>query len=202
MNMCDKIPDPKGANRFIIKDSGERQEFESGMVRDSQEGRSRPDLISPFFEDRLGIHLARGAKKYNERNWEKGAKFSRFWASLNRHVMLQGQGDRSEDHLAAIVFNAMGIMHFEELGRTDLDDMPKYEKCEAQSVVDRDTSKAVRENAKRLSIAARNKLLKIQRDELNRIILKEIQKALRRADPERDIEKRHKEIWKGAKAAT
>jgi len=123
------------SNDFVVKDSGERQEFESGMVRDTQEDKPRPDLISPFFEDRLGMHLARGAKKYAERNWEKGAKFSRFVASLKRHYTAYLRGDKDEDHLSAMAFNIMCIVHFEELGRSDLDDLPRYEKRVGEDVV-------------------------------------------------------------------
>jgi hypothetical protein len=35
-------------------------------------------------------------------------------------------GDRDEDHLAAVLFNVMALTHFDELGRTDLDDLPFY----------------------------------------------------------------------------
>ena len=69
--------------------------------------------------------------KYSERNWEKGIPNSRCFASLRRHVMRYQQGDRSEDHLAAIIFNAMAIIHNEEMIRrgilpAELDDMSEY----------------------------------------------------------------------------
>ena len=35
-------------------------------------------------------------------------------------------GDETEDHLAAVLFNAAAIMHFQDTGRTDLDDRPKW----------------------------------------------------------------------------
>ncbi len=34
-------------------------------------------------------------------------------------------GDDEEDHLAAVVFNALAIMHFQEIGRPELDDMAR-----------------------------------------------------------------------------
>jgi len=67
-----------------------------------------------------------GALKYSERNWEKGMKFSRYTASMFRHVLKWMMGDESEDHLAAIMWNAAAIIHHQELGETQFDDMPHY----------------------------------------------------------------------------
>lgn len=116
-----------------MHDSGKRQAFWTGAVRDTAEGKARPDLCSPFAEERRGTWMALGARKYSERNWEKGMPLSRFLASLCRHVMKLKQGDRSEDHAAAICFNAEAIMHGEEMIRRGLwpkefDDLPTYEK--------------------------------------------------------------------------
>jgi hypothetical protein len=114
-----------------MHDSGKRQQFTTGAVRDTADGKPRPDLCSPFALERRGAWMALGAKKYSERNWERGMPLSRFGASLARHLMKYQQGDRSEDHLAAICFNADAIMHGEEMIRrgvwpADLDDRPKY----------------------------------------------------------------------------
>ncbi|NLS96660.1 MAG: hypothetical protein GXX96_31375 [Planctomycetaceae bacterium] len=111
--------------------SGSEESFASGAVRDLSSDKMRPDLFSPFAEERIGKWLMLGAKRYRERNWEKGMPFSRCWASLCRHKTKWQQGLRDEDHLAAIVFNAMAILHYEEMIRrgvlpAELDDMPKY----------------------------------------------------------------------------
>jgi len=113
-----------------MKDSGDRQTFETGAVRDCGD-KPRPDLISPFMKERVGIWLAKGAKKYSERNWEKGIPFSRCIASLERHLMSYQQGKTDEDHLSAIVFNAMALIHYEEMIARDqlpssLKDIPNY----------------------------------------------------------------------------
>lgn len=97
-----------------IKDSGERQEFASGAVRDTAENKPRPDLISPFFMERLGRHLGQGAKKYSEWNWAKGIPNSRCYASLMRHLTQFAKGDTDEDHLAAAACNIMFMIHNEE----------------------------------------------------------------------------------------
>jgi len=72
-----------------------------------------------------------GAKKYAERNWENGMPFSRCVASLKRHLMKYQQGLKDEDHLAAIMFNAMALIHYEEMIErgmlpAELNDMPHY----------------------------------------------------------------------------
>jgi len=99
-----------------ILDSGRRRQFGSGAVRDRSGKKSRPDLISPFAEERLGDWLRLGAEKYTTRNWEKGMPASECLASLCRHLLKVKQGvTDGEDHLAAIVFNAMAIMHYEAM---------------------------------------------------------------------------------------
>jgi hypothetical protein len=118
--------------KFAMKDGGKKQSFGDGMaIRDTADDKPRPDLISPFAEERLGNWLALGAKKYFERNWEKGMPFSRCTASLRRHVMRFQQGAKDEDHLAAVLFNAMALVHYEEMIErgmlpSELNDMPVY----------------------------------------------------------------------------
>ncbi len=114
-----------------IHDSGQREHFPSGMVRDASEGKPRLSLLSPFFIERIGQWSTLGAKKYSPRNWEKGSPFSRVLDSLERHVMKWKQGQRDEDHLAAIAWNAMAIIHYEAMIErgvlpAELDDMPRY----------------------------------------------------------------------------
>lgn len=116
-----------------MHDSGHRQDFATGAVRDTADDKPRPDLISPFAEERLGEWLRKGAVKYAERNWEKGMPMSRCLASMCRHVMKFKQGRRDEDHLAAIMFNAMALIHYEELVNQgvlpkELADLPTYTK--------------------------------------------------------------------------
>lgn len=106
-----------------MKDSGHRQQFATGAVRDSAEDKPRPDLISPWADQREGAWMAKGAKKYSERNWEKGIPISRCLASLRRHLMQYMQGDTSEDHMAAVRTNASFILHFEEMVK--LGQLPK-----------------------------------------------------------------------------
>lgn len=101
---------------FETKDSGVREEYPSGMRRDTQEGKPRFDLVlAPVpYEDQLltrWAHLmARGAEKYGERNWQEADSYEehdRFVASGLRHMMQWANGERDEDHAAAVMFNLM-----------------------------------------------------------------------------------------------
>ena len=58
-----------------LKDSGERTEFPSGAVRDMHEGKGRFDLLPMCVLMRLARHYEAGAKKYSDRNWEKGPEY-------------------------------------------------------------------------------------------------------------------------------
>ena len=71
----------------MIKDSGERKAFESGAVRDIQAGKGRMDLLPACALIRLSKHYEEGAKKYEERNWEKGIPIHSYIDSALRHLM-------------------------------------------------------------------------------------------------------------------
>jgi len=100
--------------------------YEGGANRESQEGKGRLDLISPFALLRLARWYELGAKKYGPRNWEKGMPFSHCVNSCMRHLLKYLMGMRDEDHLAAVAWNAFALMHYEELGMTQWDDLPHY----------------------------------------------------------------------------
>lgn len=97
----------------ILEDSGERQQFDTGAVRDPARGKGRYDLISPYGLKRLALHYEAGAAKYADRNWEKGIPASRCFSSAVRHLFRWIAGERKEDHLAAAAWNIFAIMHFE-----------------------------------------------------------------------------------------
>lgn len=91
----------------------DNQTFKSGAVRDTNENKPRPDLIPGCCEQRIGHHFRIGAEKYGENNYQKGIPSSRSLASLCRHLSKLKNGETDEDHLAAIVVNAMFIMYNE-----------------------------------------------------------------------------------------
>jgi len=102
---------------YQTRDSGVRQEYSSGMKRDTQDGKPRFDLLLsaslPYgdqFLTRLAELLTRGAEKYGDRNWELAdslEELDRFVASAFRHFIQWATAERDEDHGIAIVFNIM-----------------------------------------------------------------------------------------------
>ncbi|NPV89290.1 MAG: hypothetical protein HPY50_00760 [Firmicutes bacterium] len=98
----------------MIKDSGDRHQFESGAVRDMQEGKGRCDLLPPMAILRLARHFEAGAKKYGDRNWEKGIPINSFIDSAIRHIMKYMDHQEDEDHLCAAAWNLMCAMETEE----------------------------------------------------------------------------------------
>lgn len=109
-------------NEYVTLDGGAKQVFDSGAQRDEQAGKPRFDLIPPTPLRRLADLYARGAEKYDDHNWAKGMPTSRILASLMRHIEAYRSGDRTEDHLAAVAWNAFAIMHLEETGFDDFYD--------------------------------------------------------------------------------
>lgn len=101
--------------------------FAGGAQRGDDTGRTRPDLIPGDALLRIGLRYAAGAEHYGERNFERGIPSSRGLASLERHLQQFKAGDKEEDHLSAIVFNAILLMINEdriELG--SFKDLPWY----------------------------------------------------------------------------
>src|SRR3954468_2503302 len=99
----------KVSDKFTIKDSGTREDFPSGMRRDTAEGKARYDLIPSYMLTRWAHHMAKGAVKYGENNWQKAnspEELARFKQSAFRHFMKWMDGvEDSEDHASAILYN-------------------------------------------------------------------------------------------------
>jgi hypothetical protein len=96
-------------NGFIVKDSGQRIDFPSGMRRDTQEGKADFLLVrdGPMLE-RWAEHMTKGAEKYGRRNWQLACsleEWERFRSSAARHFEQWLRGDRDEDHASAVFFN-------------------------------------------------------------------------------------------------
>lgn len=105
-----------------MRHSDTKKTFKTGAQRDSEEGKGCPSLISPVFIHRLGVLLQKGAKHYGADNWMKGMKYRRTANSIIRHMFQWLACDEEEDHLAAIAFGVMCLMHYEEDDSTGLDD--------------------------------------------------------------------------------
>jgi hypothetical protein len=135
-----------------ILDSGNRREFETGAVRDMQEGKGRCDLLpldvvawllgveeadsvlmcihnfvignaTSYLYDAVELgrniigvdintmildlakHFESGAKKYGERNWQKGIPVRCYIDSAVRHYLKFLRGDQDEPHDRAFMWN-------------------------------------------------------------------------------------------------
>jgi hypothetical protein len=90
-----------------LPDSGERSEFQTGAVRDASQGKGIPSAIPPRALIRLAKRFEDGAAKYKRDNWKQGIPVSRYIDSLYRHLWAFMEGDNTEDHLGAIIWNAV-----------------------------------------------------------------------------------------------
>jgi len=120
---CQSGESEENSTGFITKDSGKREEFTSGAVRDTQDNKPRYDLIPPKGLRRVADLYARGAVKYEDHNWRKGMPSTRFMASMMRHAEAYRAGDRDEDHIAAVIFNALALIEFEGTKWDDLSEL-------------------------------------------------------------------------------
>lgn len=104
-------------DKFVVKDSGVREEYASGMRRDTQEGKPDYTLIHIPFLTRLAVHLGKGAIKYGENNWQLANSLSelrRFQKSAFRHLIQWLMDERDEDHMAAVCFNLMAAEYVKD----------------------------------------------------------------------------------------
>ncbi len=119
-----------------MESTGKTRTFKTGAVRDGAAKKPMLQLISPHLLFRLGEWLRFACKDrlpepYPPRNWEQGMPYSETLGSMERHIQAWKLGDTKEDHLAAIAFGVMALIHYEEeikAGRLDpsIDDMPHY----------------------------------------------------------------------------
>lgn len=117
---------------YTTKDSGKRAEHSDGVVRDTNDGKPRFDLMFPRgvpYDQQLMTRVAelyaRGGVKYGDRNWEKSETeetLAHHEAAFMRHAtkFLCGVED-GEDHAAAIVWNVNAV----DLTRRKLAEKPK-----------------------------------------------------------------------------
>lgn len=66
------------------------------------------DVCTLFLE--VAKHYEDGAKKYEDRNWEKGIPLHCFIDSAVRHYLKYKRGDMDEPHNRAFVWNILGAM--------------------------------------------------------------------------------------------
>ena len=84
----------------------------SGLRYD--DGKPRFDLVPPEAMIALAAHYERGARKYADRNWEKGMAWGKCFASMQRHAWAWSNGediDAETDthHMIAVAWNALAL---------------------------------------------------------------------------------------------
>jgi len=119
----------KGWNE--VKDSGVREEFKTGSLRDSRHGKGRFDLLPFYAIQRLARVYENGAVKYGPNNWRLGQPCSRYLDSALRHLFKAGSGWKDEDHLAQAMWNIAAIIETQkmiEVGTApkELNDLTEY----------------------------------------------------------------------------
>lgn len=88
---------------------------------------ARFSLIPAEFTWALAEHYGRGARKYADRNWERGYKWSLSLDALERHLSLFKQGEMMDaetgsHHLIAVAWHACALFIFwlRKLGTNDI----------------------------------------------------------------------------------
>lgn len=106
-----------------ILDSGERTEFNTGAVRDMHEGKGRMDLLPWEALIEVSKHCEEGAKKYGERNCEKGIPIHSLIDSAFRHLAKYTIGMDDEPHLRAAAWNILFALYMEQV-HPEMQDIP------------------------------------------------------------------------------
>ena len=84
-------------------------------------GRHENQLITALLD--VSKQYEDGAKKYNERNWEKGMPVHCFIDSGVRHYLKYSRGDTDEPHDRAFIWNMLGAIWMHE-NHPELIDLP------------------------------------------------------------------------------
>ena len=100
--------------RYVSDSIKTNRVFESGSQRDDDTNKPLVNHLDAYVRLRFGYLLRMGANKYEKNNWQKGQPDESSLESLHRHLAKYELGDRSEDHLACIMFGLQLIMKNEQ----------------------------------------------------------------------------------------
>lgn len=128
-DMMDSLPPALRPDPVLAELAAPAEELiipEGGIKFDS--GKPRYDLIPPEPLDGLANLYALGAKKYEDRNWEQGLKWSRVFSAMMRHAWkwFRGEdydGEDGQHHLLSVIWCAMALYTYFVRG-TGQDDRP------------------------------------------------------------------------------
>lgn len=89
--------------------------YENGGIRESAIGKGTYKYVPTVALKRLSHRYQYGEIKYGATdNFKKGLPVSDCWDSAMRHLIAYMEGNNSEDHLAAVVWNVFCIMEMEK----------------------------------------------------------------------------------------
>lgn len=87
-----------------------QREFESGSKRDDDSEKPLTNQLLGYTRLRCGYRFRGGANTYGKNNWQKGMPEETIEESTDRHWSQYMDGDRSEDHLSAVIFGINQLM--------------------------------------------------------------------------------------------
>jgi hypothetical protein len=102
-----------------MKSSGKQTQFITGSKRDDATGKPRMELLPFDLLERVAHWYTLGAEKYGDNNWRLGQPKSHVLGSLIRHLSKYIKGDTDEDHLSAVIWNALSLMNVDEYHKDD-----------------------------------------------------------------------------------
>jgi hypothetical protein len=94
----------------LYSDESISRVFATGAKRDSNSNKPFIHNLKGYTRQRYGYHTNLGSAKYGDGNFLKGIPTEVALESLDRHLAAFMEGDRSEDHLSAIIFGAQLCM--------------------------------------------------------------------------------------------
>lgn len=100
---------------------------ETGGEKGQKEARFDLIPVDPLWQ--VAELYGKGAKKYAERNWERGYDWNLSYQAMMRHANQFWSGESVDGetkchHLASVIFHAMALMEFEKT-HPELDNRPK-----------------------------------------------------------------------------
>ena len=105
-----------------LPSSGKMSHFDTGAVRDAMQNKGLPSQMPMSALRAAARRFEDGAEKNGKDNWKKGIPLSRYIDSIYRHLWDFMDGDQEEDHLAAVIWNAMCL--YETKDRIDEEVLP------------------------------------------------------------------------------
>ncbi len=121
------VPDPSEGTGWPVTD-GEVRVVNETTGGEKGSKLQRFDLLPVGPLTQLAEHFGRGARKYEDRNWERGYNWSLSYAALLRHLMAFWDGEdidaeTGSPHIIAVAWHALALAEF---ARTHpaLDDRP------------------------------------------------------------------------------